>query len=93
MSPSEVIYYVVFFKPIQFGNPCLLENIGEELDPILESILLKQTFKQVISNNPMKKVILTIALQVSFIVLNAYTLSCQMPNLNILIGAIFFKAI
>ena len=32
---------------LQFGNPCLLENIAEELDPILESILLKQTFKQV----------------------------------------------
>ncbi|KAH9505438.1 Dynein heavy chain 3, axonemal, partial [Bulinus truncatus] len=31
---------------IQFGNPCLLENIGEELDPILESVLLRQTFKQ-----------------------------------------------
>ncbi|XP_067685210.1 dynein axonemal heavy chain 3-like [Haliotis asinina] len=31
---------------LQFGNPCLLENIGEELDPILEPILLKQTFKQ-----------------------------------------------
>ncbi|PVD24893.1 hypothetical protein C0Q70_15383 [Pomacea canaliculata] len=31
---------------LQFGNPCLLENIGEELDPILDSILLKQTFKQ-----------------------------------------------
>lgn len=31
---------------IQFGNPCLLENVGEELDPILEPILLKQTFKQ-----------------------------------------------
>ena len=31
----------------QFGNPCLLENVGEELDPILDTILLKQTFKQV----------------------------------------------
>ena len=30
----------------QFGNPCLLENIGEELDPMLEPVLLKQTFKQ-----------------------------------------------
>ncbi|KAL5972264.1 Dynein heavy chain 7 axonemal [Taenia solium] len=31
---------------IQFGIPVLLENVGEELDPVLESILLKQTFKQ-----------------------------------------------
>ncbi|XP_059164025.1 dynein axonemal heavy chain 7-like isoform X1 [Physella acuta] len=31
---------------IQFGTPVLLENINEELDPILESLLLKQTFKQ-----------------------------------------------
>ena len=31
---------------VQFGNPVLLENVGEELDPILESLLLKQTFKQ-----------------------------------------------
>lgn len=31
---------------ITFGNPCLLENIGEELDPLLEPLLLKQTFKQ-----------------------------------------------
>nr|KAF6494562.1 dynein axonemal heavy chain 7 [Rousettus aegyptiacus] len=31
---------------IQFGNPVLLENVGEELDPILEPLLLKQTFKQ-----------------------------------------------
>nr|CAH8829193.1 unnamed protein product [Trichobilharzia regenti] len=31
---------------VQFGTPVLLENIGEELDPMLESLLLKQTFKQ-----------------------------------------------
>lgn len=31
---------------IQFGNPLLLENVGEELDPSLEPLLLKQTFKQ-----------------------------------------------
>ena len=27
---------------IQFGQPVLLENIGEELDPSLEPVLLKQ---------------------------------------------------
>ncbi|TPX59753.1 hypothetical protein SpCBS45565_g07659 [Spizellomyces sp. 'palustris'] len=31
---------------IRFGKPVLLENIGERLDPALEPILLKQTFKQ-----------------------------------------------
>ncbi|XP_070559445.1 dynein axonemal heavy chain 12-like isoform X2 [Ptychodera flava] len=31
---------------ITFGNPLLLENVGEELDPSLEPLLLKQTFKQ-----------------------------------------------
>lgn len=31
---------------IQFGNPVLIENVGEELDPSLEPLLLKQTFKQ-----------------------------------------------
>ena len=33
---------------IQFGYPVLLENIGQELDPVLDNILLKNTFKQVI---------------------------------------------
>uniref|UniRef100_A0A6I8PKH9 Dynein axonemal heavy chain 1 n=1 Tax=Ornithorhynchus anatinus TaxID=9258 RepID=A0A6I8PKH9_ORNAN len=31
---------------IRFGKPCLLENVGEELDPVLDTVLLKQTFKQ-----------------------------------------------
>jgi len=31
---------------VTFGNPLLLESVGEELDPSLEPLLLKQTFKQ-----------------------------------------------
>jgi dynein heavy chain len=31
---------------VQFGTPVLLENVGEQLDPVLEPLLLKQTFKQ-----------------------------------------------
>ena len=31
---------------VQFGSPVLLENVGEHLDPTLEPLLLKQTFKQ-----------------------------------------------
>lgn len=31
---------------IRFGKPVLLENVGEKLDPALEPVLLKQTFKQ-----------------------------------------------
>jgi dynein heavy chain len=30
---------------VQFGKPALLENVGEELDPVLEPVLLKQVFK------------------------------------------------
>lgn len=43
---SDPSYLRTLENCIQFGNPCLVENIGEELDPILEPILLKQTFKQ-----------------------------------------------
>lgn len=31
---------------IQFGHPVLLENVGEELDPALNPILLKQTYQK-----------------------------------------------
>lgn len=32
---------------IRFGKPCLLENIGEELDPALEPVLLQQVSKDI----------------------------------------------
>jgi dynein heavy chain len=32
---------------VQFGFPALIENVGEELDPMLEPLLLKAIFKQV----------------------------------------------
>ncbi|CAH8612512.1 unnamed protein product [Heterobilharzia americana] len=31
---------------LRFGKPCLLENVGEQIDPVLEPVLLKQTYKQ-----------------------------------------------
>ena len=31
---------------IQFGKPVILENIAERLDPVLDTVLQKQTFKQ-----------------------------------------------
>lgn len=43
---SQADYTRVLENALQFGLPVLLENIGEELEPILESVLLKQIFKQ-----------------------------------------------
>ncbi|XP_028284148.1 dynein heavy chain 3, axonemal [Parambassis ranga] len=43
---SDGNYVRVLESSIQFGTPVLLENVGEELDPVLEPVLLKQTFKQ-----------------------------------------------
>ncbi|XP_057310450.1 dynein axonemal heavy chain 3-like isoform X2 [Hydractinia symbiolongicarpus] len=43
---SDSNYARTLENAIQFGTPVLLENVGEELDPMLEPILLKQTFKQ-----------------------------------------------
>lgn len=35
----------VLENAIQFGSPVLLEGVGAELDPSLEPLLLRQTFK------------------------------------------------
>ncbi|KAM9486848.1 dynein axonemal heavy chain 7-like, partial [Clarias gariepinus] len=43
---SDSDYVRTLENCIQFGTPVLLENVDEELDPILEPLLLKQTFKQ-----------------------------------------------
>ena len=36
---------------VRFGKPCLLENVGEELDPALEPILLKQVCRWVVCHS------------------------------------------
>ncbi|XP_028395151.1 dynein heavy chain 3, axonemal-like isoform X1 [Dendronephthya gigantea] len=43
---SDANYVRTLENSITFGTPVLLENVGEDLDPILEPLLLKQTFKQ-----------------------------------------------
>eukprot|EP01041_Mallomonas_annulata_P000989 gene989-1935_t len=43
---TDTNYLRVLENSIQFGSPVLLENVGEELDPSLEPLLLKQLFKQ-----------------------------------------------
>ena len=53
MEKENSLYCIKYTDPdymtplqaaIQEGRPALLENVGEELDPGLESILLRQTF-------------------------------------------------
>ncbi|XP_051173104.1 dynein axonemal heavy chain 7-like isoform X2 [Leptopilina boulardi] len=43
---SQVDYPRILENAIQFGQPILLENVGDELDAMLEPVLLKLTFKQ-----------------------------------------------
>ena len=43
---TDANYLRALENAIQFGTPVLLENVGEELDPSLESLLQKQLFKQ-----------------------------------------------
>uniref|UniRef100_A0A3Q2QRM0 Dynein axonemal heavy chain 7 n=1 Tax=Fundulus heteroclitus TaxID=8078 RepID=A0A3Q2QRM0_FUNHE len=46
IKQSDGNYVRILENCIQFGNPVLMEHVGEELDPVLEPVLLKQTFKQ-----------------------------------------------
>ncbi|XP_041823134.1 dynein heavy chain 3, axonemal [Melanotaenia boesemani] len=46
IKQSDGNYVRILENCIQFGTPVLLEQVGEELDPVLEPVLLKQTFKQ-----------------------------------------------
>ncbi|KXS11241.1 hypothetical protein M427DRAFT_505508 [Gonapodya prolifera JEL478] len=43
---SDQDYVRTLENAIQFGTPVLLENIGEEMDSVLEPLLTKQLFKQ-----------------------------------------------
>ncbi|CAG5117460.1 unnamed protein product, partial [Candidula unifasciata] len=46
VKQSSRDYIRALENAIRFGKPCLMENVGSDLDPSLEPILLRQTFKQ-----------------------------------------------
>ena len=46
LKQSDKDFLRTLENAIRFGKPVLLENVGEELEPALEPVLLKQTFKQ-----------------------------------------------
>ena len=43
---TDASYLRTMETAITFGSPVLLENVGEEIDPVLEPVLQKLTFKQ-----------------------------------------------
>jgi len=45
VKQTQATFVRTIENAIQFGNPVLLENVGESLDPVLESVLLRQVVK------------------------------------------------
>ena len=43
---SHTTYLQSLERCIQLGIPVLLEDVGQELDPVLQPLLVRQTFKQ-----------------------------------------------
>ena len=43
---SDELFAKTLATAIQLGQPVLIEHVGEQLDPLLEPVLLRQTFKQ-----------------------------------------------
>lgn len=46
IQSSQPDYLRVLENAIQYGLPVLLENVGLELEPIMESVLMKEVFRQ-----------------------------------------------
>ena len=46
IKPSDPDYQRIVEACVQNGRPLLIESVAEDLDPSLEPLLLKQSFKQ-----------------------------------------------
>ena len=81
---SDPNYARTLENSIQFGTPVLLENVGEELDPLLEPLLLRQTFKQsgvevqysVLTHSTVQCIVHCIDMYVQYTVLTVCTVHC-----------------
>ena len=65
---SDPDYMRTLENSIQFGTPVLIENVGEELDPSLEPLLLKQVFKQGIQQFNRHHLIISIILKSGLVI-------------------------
>lgn len=76
---------------VRFGKPCLLENIGVELDPALEPILLKQVcqpFSRILWQHKAAKLIIIDFVEQEGLLLQSF-LSLVNFGIHILITEVF----